>query len=563
MAEIPVDAVLDKLTSLVQEEVKLLTGVKDQAVWIADEFEQIKAFLIAADEMEERSPEVDVWVKQVRDVADDIEDVLDEYRLRLTHPSRHDLNASLGKIVSSIRNLKARHQIALDMQQIRSRMSSISEGRQRFQGETTLAEANIVARRRHDRRQDALLVEEADLVGIDKPKKELISWLTKGDTGRKAFSVVGMGGLGKTTPPWSEIRRCTSEAPLQIPWITVSESFKMEDLLKDTFQQLYKVKKRPVPQRVDGMSKDQLRTKIKNFLQQKRFGRCSYYEVFPDEIVKLLHLKYLSLRGTKIKAIPRTIGNLQNLETFDLKHTCINVLPVEISQLQKLRHLLVYRYEVQSYAHFNSKYGFKTLAQIGNLRSLQKLCFIEADQGGDVIMIELGKLNQLRRLGIVKFRRENGVALCSSIEKLTNLRTLSITSTEENEIIDLECLSSPPPFIQRLYLSGRLEKLPQWISSLHSLAKLSLKWSQLRDDPLESLQICPISYIWNSCRFMRERHCISRLNQGFQRLQFLGLDKLDELKMVRVDMGALPSLENFLSKLKRYFKKPCSIRKDL
>ncbi|KAB1227262.1 putative disease resistance RPP13-like protein 1 [Morella rubra] len=252
-------------------------------------------------------------------------------------------------------------------------------------------------------------------------------------------------------------------------------------------------------------------------------------EVFPDEIVKLLHLKYLSLRGTKIKAIPRTIGNLQNLETFDLKHTCINVLPVEISQLQKLRHLLVYRYEVQSYAHFNSKYGFKTLAQIGNLRSLQKLCFIEADQGGDVIMIELGKLNQLRRLGIVKFRRENGVALCSSIEKLTNLRTLSITSTEENEIIDLECLSSPPPSLQRLYLSGRLEKLPQWISSLHSLAKLSLQWSQLRDDPLESLQDLP-NLVHLEFLQVYEGETLHFKAEGFQRLQFLGLDKLDELK---------------------------------
>ncbi|KAB1216340.1 Disease resistance protein RPM1 [Morella rubra] len=281
--------------------------------------------------------------------------------------------------------------------------------------------------------------------------------------------------------------------------------------------------------------------------------------VFPNEIVKLLHLKYLSLRGTKIKAIPRTIGNLQNLETFDLKHTCINVLPVEISQLQKLRHLLVYRYEVQSYAHFNSKYGFKTLAQIGNLRSLQKLCFIEADQGGDVIMIELGKLNQLRRLGIVKFRRENGVALCSSIEKLTNLRTLSITSTEENEIIDLECLSSPPPFIQRLYLSGRLEKLPQWISSLHSLAKLSLKWSQLRDDPLESLQHLP-NLVHLEFLQVYEGETLHFKAKGFQRLQFLGLDKLDELKMVRVDMGALPSLEKLvLQRCKSLYRLPLGI----
>jgi disease resistance protein RPM1 len=214
-------------------------------------------------------------------------------------------------------------------------------------------------------------------------------------------------------------------------------------------------------------------------------------EIFPNEIIKLILLKYLSLRYTKIKAIPSSIKSLQNLETLDLKHACVTALPAEISQLQKLRHLLVYRYEM--IVNINSKYGFKAMPHIGSLRCLQKLCFIEADHGGNELMKELGNLKQLRRLGIVNFRRENGVALCSSIENLTNLRSLSITSTEENEIIDVGNLSSPPPFLQRLYLAGRLEKLPHWISSLHSLAKVSLKWSQLMGDydPLQPLQDLP------------------------------------------------------------------------
>jgi disease resistance protein RPM1 len=268
-------------------------------------------------------------------------------------------------------------------------------------------------------------------------------------------------------------------------------------------------------------------------------------EIFPNEIVKLLLLKYLSLRATKIKSIPGSIRNLQNLETLDLKHACVTALPVEISQLQKLRHLLVYRYEIQSYAHINSKYGFKATAQIGSLRFLQKLCFIEADHGGNELMKELGRLNQLRRLGIVKFRRENGVALCSSIAKLTNLRALSITSIEEEEIIDLGSLSSPPPFLQRLYLTGRLEKLPHWISSLHSLAKVSLKWSQLREDPLESLQNLP--YLVH-LEFLQvyEGDTLHFKAGGFQKLKVLGLDNMDGLKTVTVEMGAMPLLEKLI-----------------
>jgi disease resistance protein RPM1 len=159
-------------------------------------------------------------------------------------------------------------------------------------------------------------------------------------------------------------------------------------------------------------------------------------ESFPGKVAKLFHLKYLSFRDTKVKTIPRSIKKLINLETLDLKGTYVNELPVEILELKKLRHLLVYRQEITSYADFNSKHGFKAPAGIGGFPSLQKLCFVEADQGSSsTLMAELGKMTKLRRLGIIKLRREDGVALCSSLEKLSNLRALSITSLEEDEII--------------------------------------------------------------------------------------------------------------------------------
>ncbi|XP_042949798.1 disease resistance protein RPM1-like [Carya illinoinensis] len=853
MAEIAVNYVLDKLTAMLQDEIQLHRGVKDEAQMIADELERIKAFLRDADEIEDRSHEAVAWVKLVREVANDIEDALDEYNLRVTRPPGDDLLASLRNITPSIKKIIARHQIATEIQRIKFRVLSIAEGHDRFRPENPMADIKIAPKTWDTRRQDALLLEEADLVGIEIPKKELIGWLLQGDTEREVVSVVGMGGLGKTTL----VKKVYDDAEVKLQfkyraWITVSTSFNMEELLKDLVRQLYKVKRKPVPQEVEGMNEAQLRTKINSFLQQKKYlivlddvwhigdwdavklafpknsssrvmlttrhaevasascmdfngdvtkvyplnplspeeswtlfcrktfekntcapdsnwkaladsilGRCeglplaivaisgvlatksiaewdmiqrsladgleendrlksinkilslsyydlpyylkscflylsifpdyhpidkmrlirlwiaegfvkakegmtleevaeayfdellnrsliqvagttgegriktcrihdllreiiirkssdqnfltivrenvmlpekarrlsiqksmqdvhdkqrmsrlrsllmfrrvdsqskSYYpilhpldlkllkvldlegaplEIFPNEIFRLIHLKYLSLRSTKIKIIPSSIGNLQNLETFDLKNTCVTALPAEISRLQKLRHLLVYRYEVQSYAHINSKYGFKATAHITCLQSLQKLCFIEADHGGNDIMKELGCLTQLRRLGIVKFRTENGVALCSSIDKLENLRALSITSIEEDEIINLDCLSCPPRFLQRLYLSGKLEKFPHWISSLHSLAKVSLKWSQLRDDPLKSLQDLPNLA---QLEFLQvyEGETLHFKAEGFQKLKILSLDKMDGLKTVIVDVGAMPLLEKLI-----------------
>lgn len=41
---------------------------------------------------------------------------------------------------------------------------------------------------------DVLLLEEADLVGIGDPKKHLIEWLLKNETGHQVVLVVGNGG---------------------------------------------------------------------------------------------------------------------------------------------------------------------------------------------------------------------------------------------------------------------------------------------------------------------------------------------------------------------------------
>ena len=46
---------------------------------------------------------------------------------------------------------------------------------------------------------DSLLIEEANVVGIDSPRDKLINWLVEGPSNLMVISVVGIGGLGKTT----------------------------------------------------------------------------------------------------------------------------------------------------------------------------------------------------------------------------------------------------------------------------------------------------------------------------------------------------------------------------
>ncbi|XP_059633778.1 disease resistance protein RPM1-like [Cornus florida] len=168
-------------------------------------------------------------------------------------------------------------------------------------------------------------------------------------------------------------------------------------------------------------------------------------ETFPMEIVNLLLLKYLCLSKTNIKSIPKSLGNLGYLETLDLKQTRVVKLPKKVLKLEKLRHLLVYRSDIQHYTTFDCVKGFEVSAEI-QTPNLQKLSFIKANRHHKVIQ-GLGNLTQLRKLGIIDLPREDGSKLCKSIEQLRSIQSLNVTSLKKDEVVDLQAITNPPAYL--------------------------------------------------------------------------------------------------------------------
>ncbi|XP_027157291.1 disease resistance protein RPM1-like [Coffea eugenioides] len=129
-------------------------------------------------------------------------------------------------------------------------------------------------------RDDALLVEEAKLVGIDQPKQHLISKLLEGhDHQLKVISVVGMAGLGKTTlvKKVHEDPDVRKNFPVRA-WVTVSQTRDFPKLLRDLIWQLHKELNKSVPQFIEPISTAELKKFVNEFLQQA--GR--YAIVFDD-----------------------------------------------------------------------------------------------------------------------------------------------------------------------------------------------------------------------------------------------------------------------------------------
>jgi disease resistance protein RPM1 len=270
----------------------------------------------------------------------------------------------------------------------------------------------------------------------------------------------------------------------------------------------------------------------------------------PNDIGNMFHLKYLSLRYTNVKNLPKSIGKLQNLETLDLKGTLIRELPSEINKLTKLCHILVYNRRL--YISISGESGVKMMEGFGGMIVLQKLYHVEVDHGGLNLIAELKKLKQLRKLGLKNVKREYGNALCESIEEMKFLESLHISAISENEVIDLQFISSLPQ-LRQLHLFGRLEKLPNWVPRLDQLVRLSIRFSKLKDDPLMLLKDLP-----NLLRLaiVCDAYDGEKLHfqVGFKKLNKLFLVQLNNLNSILIDNEALPALKliemAYLPKLK-------------
>jgi disease resistance protein RPM1 len=853
MTETVVTLVINELVQLIVHESKLLRGVHQQVVDIRDELESIQCFLKDTDKGGDLQDGVKTWVKQVREVAYHIEDVIDEYVLHMAqHLHQQSFLAFLHKIARLLKKIKPHHDIATKIQDIKISVREIKERRERYgisssdQGSSSRA-TNVTW---HDPRVGSLFIEEDEVVGIESTRDELVSWLVGGVSKRSVISVVGMGGIGKTTLTKKVYENELVKGHFDCRvWITVSQSYNVLKILISMTKQIYQAKE-SAPGQIDMTDEITLISQLRKCLQQKRYvvvfddvwkiefweivkhalpyndigsriiittrsdligvsckeslydqvhklqplsqdkawelfcrkafqtefqGGCPrelvrlsmdivkkceglplaivaiggllstkekvplewqklhdclsselecnphltsitnilslsyhdlpcylkscyiYFGIFPEdysinglrllwlwiaegfieekkgksledvaeeylmelihrnlvqvsfgeldyeisrkyrihdllheiilskaeelnfcrvleagdttfhgksrclsihdarenvfetseysrvrsiflfntnkipksfivklftkfkllkvldfedapidflpeEVGNLFHLKNLRLKRTKVKILPQSMGRLQNLQTLNVLETAVRELPIEILRLYKLRHILANSHDFEIQSSLHSVQGVKIHEGVGCLNDLQTLSIIEANHHGGGLFEELGKLSQLRILGISRMTAKRGRALCTSIQNMVHLKILLVCSISENEIIDLQSISSPPPFLEHIYLRGRLEKLPNWILELQNLVTLILFFSSLKEDQLSCVQALP-NLITLSLNHAYDGEQLHFKEGSFQKLKRLTLKELKELKMVEIDRGSLPGLE--------------------
>ncbi|XWS73829.1 hypothetical protein CRYUN_Cryun02cG0163100 [Craigia yunnanensis] len=128
----------------------------------------------------------------------------------------------------------------------------------------------------------------------------------------------------------------------------------------------------------------------------------------------------------------------------------------------------------------------------------------------------------------------------SSFNKLPSgfklLRVLDLANAPINEL-------PIPPYLEKLHLIGKLEKVPHWFNTLLNLNRLSLQDTELREDHVLSLtQSLPnLSYLSLSANaFEGERLYFV---EGFQKLKILKIRRCPQLHEIMMEKGVMPGLQ--------------------
>ncbi|XP_058114635.1 probable disease resistance RPP8-like protein 4 [Magnolia sinica] len=272
LAESVVEVLLEKLADQLIQEAEFLHGVRNEVELLDAEFRRMLCFLKDADAKQGRDERVKNWVRDVRDVAYDAEDVIDTFLFKVAALKRRGFMGRIRRYAFVFNELMTLHKVGSEIERIKNKIRAILESRLVYGIEnigqgvgTSSAGLNI-----REWRLTSPLSQEPDFVGFEKDLKILVDQLTEGKR-RYVVSVVGMGGLGKTTLTKKVYNNRHVKTHFQSrAWISISQEYGVKDLLMNIIN-CYMVLSEEELNKVEKMDVFQLRHKISEYLQEKRY----------------------------------------------------------------------------------------------------------------------------------------------------------------------------------------------------------------------------------------------------------------------------------------------------
>ncbi|KAM0874248.1 hypothetical protein ACQ4PT_037553 [Festuca glaucescens] len=267
-------ALLPKLGMLLQEEYHLKKRVKQGIKDLKAELESMQTALVKVSNvpLDQLDPLVKIWANEVRELSYAIEDSLDSFMVRFEGLEPTKPRVSFVGFIKCTRNkiteFKIRHKIANDIRDIEIHVGKVKERYDRYKFHDIASDhatTTVV-----DPRLSAMYNKVSDLVGIDKPIDELMKRLFEGsdvpERKLKTVSIVGFGGLGKTTLAKALYDKLTKKFDCGV-FLPVGQNPDMKKVLGDILHELglqtYNVS--------SAMDVRQLINQVQKFLADKRY----------------------------------------------------------------------------------------------------------------------------------------------------------------------------------------------------------------------------------------------------------------------------------------------------
>ncbi|KAK8622411.1 hypothetical protein V6N13_117328 [Hibiscus sabdariffa] len=371
--------------------------VGDQLNKWKSKLHDINAVLNDAEEKQIKHEGVKKWLEDLQVLAYDADDILDEFvyeelRLKLRKTEAQASTSKVRKLLPACcigsdftpSSFLFKNAMVTKMKKITDRLNDLDERRKSLELCDVLSQAARSEGKKPARLQLTSMMDEAvEYVGRNKEKQEMLDLLkTNNSSGVCVLSIVGMGGMGKTTLAQlvyndssvesfdhralvgeSIVRKCDG-LPLATKAIgsllctkTLNEWERVSEIARDTCFRLEDNKQKTISDHSRHSSYIlKLYDTVKKFepfyqtsslrtflpLKQDQVWRCYLTNVVMVELLpKLNYLRVLSLCGYWITEWPEFLENLKHLRYLNLSGTEIQCLPDSLGALYLLETLLL------------------------------------------------------------------------------------------------------------------------------------------------------------------------------------------------------------------------------
>lgn len=294
MADAVISVAVERIADLLIQEAVFLHGVRGELERLQAELKRMKCFLKDADRHHHEDERVRNWVAEIRDLAYDSEDVIDTFLLKVARGRGEGVRGFINKAFFMFTKASYLHSIGTQITSIRSKIEDINKSMQTYGIQLVEGEGSNYERQQRYRRPDPH-VEEEYVICLEAVISDLKARLMMEEEQVRVVSIVGMGGLGKTTLAKKIYNDVDVKQNFDFhSWIFISQQFSVKEvvvrILMDAASNEDKAKL------LEDMKGGQpLKSKVGKMKEDEEF-KCLLERMKEEDLIRTLHSTLIEKR---------------------------------------------------------------------------------------------------------------------------------------------------------------------------------------------------------------------------------------------------------------------------